>query len=230
MRAKPLVFISSTSDLVEERQALAQALRPTFEPYLFEEDRARRSTPEERLRMVIEDSDVFVIVLGAAYGTALPSDAEGRSIVEWEFDSALARPELELMAFTKAGARGVASSTRQQAFLTRVSDFRGGSWCKSFTGPSELPPLVLRSLMQWLAEFYQRMKLARGRLRVFTHRRLLPVAVGAAGLSVAAGVGRLISPAAVLAVCGLSFVVILICLALYRIESGGSNVGELDNL
>lgn len=42
---KPVVFISSTSDLKAEREAVAQTLRPELEPFLYEEHAAASGTP-----------------------------------------------------------------------------------------------------------------------------------------------------------------------------------------
>jgi hypothetical protein len=223
MRPKLLVFISSTSDLGEERRAVAEALRQSFDPYLYEEDRARRTTPEQRIRSVIGKADVFVGVLGASYGTALPSDGQGRSIVEWEFDTALARKDLEMMTFLKTGAQEAATSDRQKDFLARIKGFRGGSWCKSFTVASELPALVAGSLLAWLAEVAVQVKANQPRVGAVALRWGLPVAGLAALLSVAAGLGNLLSLRSALVVCGLSFVVILCCYWLNRGASGGND-------
>jgi hypothetical protein len=56
----PLVFISSTSDLKQERLAVAGKLRLTYEPYLYEEEGAGSKSPADRCREMIEASDVFV--------------------------------------------------------------------------------------------------------------------------------------------------------------------------
>lgn len=175
MSTKPLVFISSTSDLSAERQALAAELRPTYDLYLFEEDRARGSSPEQRCREQIESCHVFVGILGASYGSAFPGDERGRSIVEWEFDTARSgRDELEIMPFVRRGA-DTAGDPRQRAFLARLGDFRTGVWYKFFDSSESLVREARRSLESWLVEFWGRMQQAQLGAAVRLHRLLLPV-------------------------------------------------------
>lgn len=97
----PVVFISSTSDLAAEREALASMLPPAYAPYLYERDRAGSRSPEDRCREMIEHSDVFVCLLGERFGSLYSFDVGPRSIVEWEFDTARERDHLELMTFQK---------------------------------------------------------------------------------------------------------------------------------
>jgi hypothetical protein len=223
MRNKLLVFISSTSDLEEERRAVAEALPSSFDLYLHEKDQAGWGVPEQRIRGVIEDADVFVGVLGPNYGSALQSDSQGRSIVEWEFDTALARKDLPMRAFLKAGALEAATSERQKEFLARIKAFRDGSWCQSYTVASELPALVLDSLLALLADLTARLKANQPRVEAITNRWAIPVAGLAALLSVVAGLGNLLSLRLALVVCGLSFAAILYCYWLNRGVSGGDD-------
>ena len=58
-----LLFISSTSDLKAERQALADNLRPTYEAFLYEELGAGGVPPEDVIKKKIENSDVFIGLL-----------------------------------------------------------------------------------------------------------------------------------------------------------------------
>lgn len=146
-------FLSSTSDLAAEREAVAAALPRSFAPYRYEQDRARQASPRDRLRQVLRDTDVFLGILGERYGSVYP-DCEGDpSIVEWEFETARAVKGCELMAFRKASLDPARLDPRQQRFLDELSDFEGGTWMKQYASIEELSDDVRDSLLDWLAEF-----------------------------------------------------------------------------
>jgi hypothetical protein len=190
MRGSPVVFISSTSDLADERQALANKLPPAYDPYLFERDRARSQSPEERCREMIEQSDVFVCLLGVNYGSLYSFEVNSpRSIVEWEFDTARSRAEIELMVFRKDPLLKI--DQRQQEFLNRVSGFREGVWLKKFATPDELVRQVGESLLHWLVEFRSKVKAARLRHRARVRQWFLGLTFlsigGLTGVTIAQG-------------------------------------------
>ena len=101
---------------------------------------------------MVECSDVFIGLVGSLYGSPLPCDDRGRSIVEWEFETACARETIELLLFLKVAEATIEPA--QQRFRDRISNFRGGYWCKSYASPDELVLYGLRSLMRWLCEFW----------------------------------------------------------------------------
>ncbi|MCA1591600.1 MAG: DUF4062 domain-containing protein [Acidobacteria bacterium] len=157
MIRKLLVFISSTSDLRDERHALKDLIRKfggVYEPYLYEDEPARSDSPEARCREMVERSDIFIGILGAKYGTAYPPPGESGSIVEWEFDTARSRADLGLMAMMIKKVPPDEVEPPQQHFLQRVRDFRG-LWCKEYASSSELSDDVLNSLVQWSGEITQ---------------------------------------------------------------------------
>lgn len=133
--------------------ALAAALRPDFEPYLFEQDRARRDSPQARCAQMIASSDAFIGILGSEYGSSHDGDGEPRSITEWEFDTASARDDLAIMMFLDARTRQGVSDPRQARFLRRIQGFGQGAWCKFFSDSAELVSLVRLSMVRWLAEY-----------------------------------------------------------------------------
>jgi len=189
MRGSPTVFISSTSDLAAERQALAGKLPPAYDPYLFEQDRARAKSPEDHCREMIEQSDVFVCLLGVNYGSVYSFDVSGsRSIVEWEFDTARKRDDIELMVFRKDPLPK--TDQRQQEFLNRISGFRDGVWLKQFASPDELVRQVGESLLRWLVEFRLAVKAARLRHRARVRLGFLGLTLLSAGGLAAAIAGR----------------------------------------
>lgn len=167
---------------------------------------------------MIVRSDVFVSLLGPTYGSPLPSDAGHRSIVEWEFDTALECRALELLPFVKQLPPAAPIDPEQRAFLDRVRGFRTGSWCKFFVSSSDLVVLVRESLLSWLVDFYQQMRPAQRRFQRFVHRLLIPLAVAAALLSVAAVVTPLFSPGVVVGISALSFSLVAVCGALLWLE------------
>jgi hypothetical protein len=162
MIVKPLVFISSTSDRKDDRSALADALGPTFEPYLFEHDRARSLSPRSRCAEMINASDSFVSILGTKYGSVYEEEGEqgdGRSITEWEFDTASKRDDIEIMMFVSSETESNAVEPDQRRFLDRVQAFKSGVWCKFFSSSTELVNQVKGSLVQWLGEYLVQSKL-----------------------------------------------------------------------
>jgi len=152
---KPLVFISSTSDLGEERASIAKALPRSVEPYLYEEDTARRQSPRERLTEILASTDAFVGIVGERYGSPYPDCQGDRSIVEWEFDTAKAQDHTELFAFKKADMRPEDIEPEQQDFLGRLTQFASGIWLKTFASSDELRVEVLRAMVAWLTSYWE---------------------------------------------------------------------------
>jgi Domain of unknown function (DUF4062) len=224
MPGKPLIFISSTSDLAPEREALAAELRPTYDLYLFEEDRARGASPERRCREQIGRCNVFVGILGARYGSSFPGDEDQRSIVEWEFDTARAgRQDLEIMPFVKQGA-DASDDPRQKRFLARLTDFKSGLWCRFFDSSDALVREARRSLEGWLIEFWGRMQPAQAKASLRLHQKLLPAValLVAALLAVALTPLRsLLSTTSLVALGATVGIVALLALVLLIAETGG---------
>jgi catechol 2,3-dioxygenase-like lactoylglutathione lyase family enzyme len=146
-----LVFISSTSDLAEEREAVAANLRWPFSAYRYEHDHGRRKSPRDRLVEILDKTDLYVGVLGARYGSLYPNAAEDRSIVEWEFEQASERQKIELFTYCKA-VDASAVEPEQRRFLDRVKDFLGGRWAPPFSETSELVQRLLSDLAKFGAE------------------------------------------------------------------------------
>jgi hypothetical protein len=223
MPDKPLVFISSTSDLAEERKALLANLGPLYQPYLYEEDRARRGSPEEHCREMIESCNVFVGILGASRGSAFPGDP-ARSIVEWEIDTARRREDLEILTFLKKLPPGTEIDPLQKALLDEVTGFEHGLWCKFFDSSENLVQLVRSSLETWLAEFWASMQQARLGAALRLHRVLLWVAAAAALALLLLAVTPLRSLVTQTALVGASACVatlLAVCIILLLAETGG---------
>lgn len=217
---KPVVFISSTSDLSEERKALLANLGSLYEPYLYEEDRARRGSPEERCREMIERSHVFVGVLGATYGTPFPSDPQ-RSIVEWEIDTARQREDMEIMAFLKKLPPGTEVDPRQKQLLDRVTAFESGLWCKVFESTDNLVQLVRSSLEGWLVEFWGRMQRRQLQGALSLHRVLAAFALAVVLVLIVFALSGSTPPRRLALASGAVAAFVLLCIVLFIAETGG---------
>lgn len=212
-----LLFISSTSDLKAERQALADNLRPTYEPFLYEEHGAGSVPPEEVIKKKIEDSDVFIGLLGPRYGSPYSPPADNRSIVEWEFDTARAQHTLVVMPFRKIVPKDQIEPP-QLKFIERISAFgKGGMWLKEFDSTQTLVKLVRDSLEWWMIAQTEQVK---RRIFPWLHTALMLIALVATLLCISAFVLFMaqvipLNQSSVLGVCGLSFFTILLVLVLF---------------
>ncbi len=228
MKTKPQVFISSTSDLSDERKALASSLAPDFEPYLFEEDRARAASPEKRCADMIRASEVFLGVVGEKYGSPY-SDDDQRSICEWEFDTARRQPQLALMVMLQQPADVASVEPAQKAFRERITEFRSGVWCRFFRTGQELVALAQKSLTSWLVERYTQARQRAEKRARWLRLLSLPIAVATvaalAAIVIAALAGAGPSPEILLALCALAICVLLMLLLINISESGGLRHG-----
>ncbi|MFM6759525.1 MAG: DUF4062 domain-containing protein [Microcystis panniformis] len=91
MKKKLQVFISSTyTDLLPERQAAVEAiLRAGHIPAGMELFAAGDKSQMEIIKRWIDDSDVFLLILGGRYGSIEPES--GKSYVQIEYEYALSR-------------------------------------------------------------------------------------------------------------------------------------------
>src|SRR5215471_3135221 len=89
VKKKLQVFISSTyTDMVAERQAAVEAiLRAGHIPAGMELFAAGDESQLETIRRWIDDSDVFMLILGGRYGSIEPK--AGKSYIELEYEYAL---------------------------------------------------------------------------------------------------------------------------------------------
>lgn len=98
MEKKFQVFISSTYlDLKEERQKVVEAvLNAGHIPAGMELFHAGDETQKELIEEWIEDSDIYVLILGGRYGSL---DTDGKGYTHWEYDKAkeLGKPRFSLV-------------------------------------------------------------------------------------------------------------------------------------
>jgi hypothetical protein len=213
VRSRPLVFVSSTSDLEPLRRTIADALRPTFDAYLFEEDRPRGDTPREHCRRVINESEVFLGIVGARYGSCL-GEGDARSICEWEFDTASERDGIEIMMMLSRVEDPTRIEPEQRRFRDRVSGFGRGVWCRFFHSTQDLVLSVRQALTTWLVEFFCQSAEKRAEGRRWARRFAIPMAVVAVMALIAAvalniGFGWF-TTVQLLGICAASFALVLL--------------------
>jgi len=184
-------FISSTSDLKEERQSVKtviEALHHT--PYDYTDERPRLGGPERHLESRIRLCEGLVGVLGPRYGSEYPfRDALGTnsnpsrrmrrimelrnqfhhpsvpcSIVEWEFNVAHYYG-LEIMPFVKQLSDESYPDKRQRDFVHRLRGFRSGYWCGIYADTADLEARVKTCLLKFNAEHIDRSRAQEQKMR-----------------------------------------------------------------
>ncbi|QFQ28501.1 DUF4062 domain-containing protein [Bacillus thuringiensis] len=88
MKKKLQVFISSTfKDLIEERQSAVEAVLSSGHiPAGMELFKAGDESQKETIKRWIDESDVYLLILGGRYGSI--EAASGKSYTHWEYDYA----------------------------------------------------------------------------------------------------------------------------------------------
>lgn len=135
MRKKLQVFISSTyTDLIEERQAAVQAvLKAGHIPAGMELFKAGDETQKETIMRWIDESDVYMLILGGRYGSIEP--ISGKSYTHWEYDYAgeKGKPRFAMVISEKALNSKISSMGQdaiERANLTKYEDFKNDVLCK----------------------------------------------------------------------------------------------------
>lgn len=149
---RPSMFISSTSAWNEERDELVAHVADFWQVYDYRTDRvapAAGISPEERLRAVVAQTDIFVGILGADYGSTITlAPGTEMSIVEWEFDLAERHGQAPIVPCIKHPLDQEEVDVRQAEFLQRVRGFNS-RWCQQFDSPGTLVTCVLGILARW---------------------------------------------------------------------------------
>jgi Domain of unknown function (DUF4062) len=144
------VFLSSTfQDLREERRSAADAIvRSGFQPVLIEDEAAGEniSTTVKRL---IDEADIFLLIVGDRYGTRAPGEANSWIQTEYEIAKSDRKP---ILTFAKTS--GAVSGDRHEAlerarFLASVERER---LIVRFNSPEELGNQITSVLTSFRAE------------------------------------------------------------------------------
>ena len=186
-------FISSTSDLNEEREAVKEVCNMLkVEPFDYKVVPANSASPESLLRKEIGRAEIFIGVLGGKYGSLYPPQND-RSVVEFEFEEARGRPPDYLTAVFPKVLPPDNVEEPQEKFRKRISDIRG-IWVKTFDSVEKLKNEVRDSITHWLADFYITYKQAEEPAMVKDHRKVIGMAGLLAGIAVLGSLLTLISP------------------------------------
>lgn len=154
MQKKLQVFVSSTyTDMKEERQSVVDAiLRAGHIPAGMELFAAGDESQLETIRRWINDSDVFMLILGGRYGSIEPKS--GKSYIELEYEYAIEKkiPVFAAViseAFLDTKVRGLGPDAIErvngallEAFKTNVKT----RICRFFDDVKELKIIVFESL------------------------------------------------------------------------------------
>lgn len=138
----PRVFVSSVIGGFEEyRQAAREGIEAAdCDPVMVNEDfPALATSPRNACLDAVQSSDVYVGILGARTGSIAPSE---RTVVEEECEEAQ-REGLPTLIFIQ---EDVEREERQEELVTRISEFVGGRYRKTFRTATDLASEIQRAL------------------------------------------------------------------------------------
>ena len=137
------VFVSSVVGGMEEFRDAARQAITTMEhaPVMCEDFSARPYSSEQACLYEIEQSDVYLVIVGKEYGYVTP---EGLSVTQAEFRAAQATNKSILAFIQQVDDR----DDQQLAFLREVEAYQGGVFRASFSNAMELNNEIIRALRQ----------------------------------------------------------------------------------
>jgi hypothetical protein len=154
MKKKLQVFMSSTyTDMLVERQAAVEAiLRSGHIPAGMELFAAGDESQWETIRRWIDDSDVFMLILGGRYGSI--DSKTGKSYIQLEYEYATENKKPLFAAvisqtFLDAKVRSLGAIAIETDHGTMLKAFRElvtSKICRFFSDPNELKLIVFESL------------------------------------------------------------------------------------
>ncbi|MFO0801865.1 MAG: DUF4062 domain-containing protein, partial [Gemmataceae bacterium] len=154
MKKKLQVFMSSTyTDMLAERQAAVEAiLRAGHIPAGMELFAAGDESQLETIRRWIDDSDVFMLILGGRYGSIEPKS--GKSYIELEYEYALKhkKPLFAAViadAYLEAKVKAAGPAAIETVHGVQLKAFRETvtkKICRFFGDVNELKLIVFESL------------------------------------------------------------------------------------
>lgn len=157
MKRKLQVFVSSTfEDLQEERQAAVEAiLKAGHIPAGMELFTAGSDSQLDVIKRWIEESDVYLLILGGRYGSIEPRLGLSYTEVEFDFARSLTKPFFAVVASDRAleekvkrqGTRVLekAHPGAQDKFRQKVTS----QMCAFFDGPKDVKLAVFETLPQF---------------------------------------------------------------------------------
>ena len=209
---RPEAFISLTSELIPEGEAVETELGADFSTFLYIKRGSQGTPPLKVLERRIAQIDVFILLIGRRYGSVVQED--GRGAVEWEFDTAHERAkkgELEMMGFIPKPPKNETTEPSQAAFIDKVTSFRDGIWCNSYKDSVELVDAVQRSVKQWLLRFREQAIVRRFKIIRLADR----VVISFAGISMGVFLATWICLGPSLSLCLATGCVLAACLTVF---------------
>ena len=185
------LFVSSTSELIQERQAVKGVIKALHHtPYDYTDDRPRDTGPEGHLEHVIHECDGLVGIIGPNYGSeySVGDALENRSkpvcrnrritgsmnlfhhpkascsLVEWKFYFAHYYG-IEIMPFVKNLPDDSYANKQQTDFVHRLRGFRSEYTCKLYADTPELEAAVEKCILDFNAEHIDRYRARERALR-----------------------------------------------------------------
>jgi len=177
------IFISSTTkDLEKERDAVEQAITGLrLEAVRSEKMGSQNISPREACRIMSQECDVYLGILGARYGYILCEDI---SATEFEFNTAREAGRPILLYRKDVPEEDLERDERQKAFRERLGDFDTGYYIRDFTAlhvPDQLKEWVQQDIVALLAgRFRDRMPEPRLRPGPPSGKRTLIASLGRA--------------------------------------------------
>jgi HEAT repeat protein len=175
------VLISSRMrDFEAYRQAAERAIVAAgMEPWMAEKrppDLISIATPADLCQYMAEHCDIFVLILGPAYGFTPEGQPAGqaKSATHLEFEWAKARRPGKILVFTLQGAENT-DDAAQRAFVHDVLDFSHGNVSEFFTSPAELEAQVRAALAKWRAQHVRAVPLYLEAVRDAYARQINPI-------------------------------------------------------
>jgi len=149
MLGRMRVFISSVRrGLESERDALPGLLIATgFEPARFEDFGALPTPSREACVRGVQASDVYLLLLGPAYGDPLPETGQCPTEDEWVAAVTAGMPKL---VFRKAGIEAI-TEPEQATFIKKVGDYASGVFYATFSDTTDLQTKVVDALRRLAA-------------------------------------------------------------------------------
>ena len=173
------IFISSTTkDLQPERDAVERAIATlNLEAVRSEKVGSQSISPREACRIMAQECDVYLGILGGRYGYIL---REGLSATEFEFNTAQEAGKPILLYRKQVPEEEL--EPKQKAFIERIGDFDTGYYIRDFTAadvPDQLTEWVQQDVVALLAgDFRERMPEAKPRPGPPSGRRVLIASLG----------------------------------------------------
>ncbi len=138
----PKVMLSSVRrGLADVRDAAAPVIKILkYEPLRFEDVTGQPVPSRAVCIQLVEDCDIYLLILGELYGDPMPGTGLAPTEEEWTFARNLGKPTV---VFKKSG---ISPELRQAEFIRKVEDYETGTWRHSFKNIGDLLSQIERAL------------------------------------------------------------------------------------